>query len=421
MTDLSKKVCCVIDFGNHIKVAQRLAKDFEKVYYWCPFVINGYPEHNPYDIGRGVPNIIKITDWESHYPEIDLFVFPHIYFSGLQDFLRDQGKLVFGCGSGDKMETDRGGMKRLQKELGLPVNDYEEVEGVYNLEELLKTVEDRWVKSSLRGDMETFHHLNSVTSREEIKDLKSRMGIFDRKEKYTVEVPIKSIAEVGIDTMVVDGQYLEESFGGIEVKDCGFIGRMTKYKDLPKQVRSVTDKLAPVFRAYGYRGAYSNEIRIDEKMIGYLIDQTCRFAIPPTTIMLNMYENFSQVVWDVANGYVPTIKYTFEWGCQFIIKSESAKNKPVAIQFPKEHEDFVDIKNLVVDDDGTYYYTPNNTQMIEVASVCGLGHSMEQAIKMATEISKSIKGFDLKINTDCIEEAKGQIKNLAKHGLKYLS
>lgn len=420
MIDLSNKVACVIDFGNYIKVAQRLSKDFSKVYYFAPFVINGFPEHNPVDIGRGISEIIKITDWEDYFEEIDIFIFPDLYYSGLQELLRRMGKLVYGSGKGGQMETDRGGMKRLQKEIGLPINEYEEVDGVYELEERLKVLEDKYIKSSLRGEGETFHHQNYTLSKEELKGMKQRMGIFDKKEKYIIESPIKSIAEVGIDTMVCDGEYLEESFSGIEVKDVGFVGKMMRYKELPKQLKIVTDKLAPVFQTYGYRGPYSNEVRIGEDKLGYLIDQTCRHPSPPTSAILCLYENFSEVVWSIASGIVPKVKYKYQWGVQFIMTSELAKTDPVAIQFPMEYRDQIDIKNLVIDDDGTYFYTPNGTPMCEVGSVVGLGHTMEQAIKMATEIAETVKGFDLKINTDCIGDVKKQIANLNKNGIHYL-
>lgn len=420
MINLSNKTACVIDFGNYIKIAQVLSKTFEKVYYFNPYVINGYPEHNPSDIGRGVDGVIKIKEWEDYFEEIDIFIFPDCYYGGLQDMLRRMGKLVFGSGKGAELETDRGGMKRLQKELGLPINEYEEVEGMYQLEERLKVLEDKYIKSDHRGDSETFHHTNYVLSKEELKGMKHRMGIYDKKEKYIIETPIESIAEVGVDTMVCDGQYLSESFSGIEIKDVGFIGRMIRYNDLPKQIKNVTDKMAPVFQSYGYRGPYSNEIRIDSKKEGYLIDNTNRFPQPPTSVILCLYENFAEVIWSIAIGLLPKVKYTYEWGCQFIIKSELAKHEPVAIQFPEQYKDYIDIKNLVVDDDGTHFYTPNGIEMTEIGSVCGVGHSMEQAVKMATEIAKTVKGFDIKINTDCIEEAKEQIGKLNKNGIRFL-
>jgi phosphoribosylamine-glycine ligase len=420
VVNLSDKVCCVVDFGNYISVAVRLSKDFAKTFYFCPFVINGFPEHNPKDIGRGVPEIVKITEWENFYEEIDIFVFPDLYFSGLQAFLKRQGKLVFGSGTGQIMETDRGFMKRIQKDLNLPTNDYDEVEGLYELESHLMFQEDRYIKSELRGDNETFHHHNYTTSKEELKNMKQRMGIYDKKEKYIIETPIESIAEVGLDSMSVDGVFLPESLTGIELKDVGYYGKIVPYNSLPSQIKDVTDKLSPLFQSFEYRGAYSNEIRIDKNKTGYLIDSTCRFPLPPTTLMLAMYDNFSEVIWYVANGIVPIVKYKYTHGVEFIMKSESAKNQPVALQFPMEYKDNISIKNLVVDDDGTYHFTPNGVPMKEIGSVCGMGNSLEQACKMATEIAKTVKGFDVTINTDCIDDAKSQLKKLRENGINYL-
>jgi len=420
MINLKDKIACVIDFGNYIKFAQILSKDFEKVYYFNPYTLNGYPEHNAIDIGRGVSEIIKIYNWEDYFEEIDIFIFPDLYYEGLQEFLRRQGKLVWGSGRGQIMETDRGMMKRLQKELGLPVGEYQEVEGLYELEAVLKTSEDKFIKSSLRGDSETFHHTNYALSKEELKGMKHRMGIFDKKEKYIIESPIKSIAEIGLDTMVCDGQYLAESLAGIELKDVGYYGRIMPYNRLPKQLKLVTDKLSPVFQNYNYRGAYSNEVRVDKKLDGYLIDQTCRLPSPPASLMYIMYENLSEIIWSIAIGVLPKLKYKYQHGVQFIIKSDLAKTEPVAIQFPAEYKDYIDIKNLVIDDDGTHYYTPNGIEMREIGSISGTGHSMEQAVKMATEISETIKGFDIKINTDCIGDAKKQISELNKNGIRFL-
>lgn len=419
--DLSTKTVCVIDFGNFIGVAVRLSKDFGRTLYWNPFSINGFPEHNAYDIGRGVEGIIKVRDWEDFYEEIDLFVFPDLYYTGLQELLRRNGKAVFGSGRGSDMETNRGEMKRLQIELGLATNEYEEVEGLYQLEERLKVLEDRYIKSSLRGDSETFHHINYVLSKEELKAMKHRMGIYDKKEKYIIESPIESVAEIGIDTMTCMGVYLKESCTGIEIKDAGYIGRMTKYYELPEQIRIVTDKLSPVFASYDYRGSYSNEIRVDKNGVGYLIDQTCRAPSPPTSLILCLYENFSEIIWSIANNIIPEVKYKYKWGVQFVIKSEMAQTEPVAIQFPAQYREYIDIKNLVVDDDGTFFFTPNNVPMKEIGAVSGCGNTMKEAISMATEIARSIKGFDIKINIDCIEDAMEQIQNLRKAGINYLS
>ena len=421
MINLKDKTVCVVDFGSYIGVARRLSKDFGKTLYYVPSDINGYRDHRAFDIGRGVPGIERIHDLEQFEEEIDLFVFPDLYMIGKQEQLRSRGKLVFGSGRGQIMETDRGAMKKIQKDLGLPINDYEEVEGVYELEEKLKTLEDRYVKSNLRGDNETFHHINYTLSKDKLKAMKYKMGIFDRKEKYIIESPIKSISEIGIDTVIVDGLPMKESLTGIELKDVGYYGRILSYLNLPKQLQTVTDKLFSLFQAYDYRGAYSNEIRIGEDMRGYLIDQTCRFPQPPTSLMLLMYENFSEIVWQAAKGILPQPAYSNDHGVQFIIKSDLAKlEEPVAVQFPMEYADNIDIKSLVVDDNGTWYFTPSGYDMKEIGSVSATGKTMKEAVRNAIKIAESVKGFDIKINTDCIGDAEKQIETLNKHGIKYL-
>lgn len=421
MVNLKDKTVCICDFGSYMGVARRLSKDFGRTLYYAPSDINGYRDHRAYDIGRGVLGIERIHDLEEYENQVDLFVFPDLYMIGKQEQLRNSGKLVFGSGRGQIMETDRGGMKRMQKELGLPLNDYEEIEGLYALEERLKVLEDRYIKSTLRGDNETFHHINYVLSKDKLKSMKYKMGIFDRKETYIVETPIPSISEIGIDTMIVDGEPLSDNLTGIELKDIGYYGRIMPYANLPKQLKDVTDKLAPVFRAYGYRGPYSNEIRIAMDMLGYLIDATCRIPSPPGSLMLLIYQNFSEMVWEVASGNVPKVQYGDDHGVQFIIKSDIAKlEEPVAIQFPSEYADNIDIKSLVIDDNGTWYFTPNGYDMKEIGSVSATGKTMKEAVDKATQIAESIKGFDVKINTDCICDAEEQIATLNKNGIKYL-
>lgn len=339
---------------------------------------------------------------------------------GLQEFLKRQGKAVFGSGKSGKLESGRLDFIKLVEMAGLPVVKYDVAVGVDELDEKLKKVEDKWVKSELRGDCETFHHTNYELSKMELKRMRHDMGVYDKMETYLITNPIEAIGEIGYDGYVVDGNYPEISCSGIEVKDSGYIGKMIRFNDLPKQLKDVNERFGTFFKSFNYRGAFSTEVRVDKEKRGYFIDPTMRFPQPNTSLTLEMYDNYSEIIWDVANGVLPEIKYSYKWGVQFIIKSEIAKTEPCAIQFPDKYKNFVKIKNLVVDNDGVYYYTPNNIEMCEIGSVVGLGRTMDQAIKMASEIAKEVKGFDLKINTECLGDAKDQIEKLSKYGINFL-
>lgn len=419
MIDVSDKTVLIFDYGNQISVAQRLSRDFGRVLYYIPSVINGFKDHKAHGIGRGIEGVERVDDWWDYYHEIDLFVFCDIYDGALQTFLRNQGKLVFGGGKASELESERLQFKQLIEKLGLRVNDYDVAYGIDELDAKLKNVDDRYIKSKLRGDMETWHHTNYALSMSELRRMKHDMGMYGERETYIIESPIDAIGEIGYDGYCIDGEYPKISCSGIEIKDAGYLGKMMQYDKLPMQVLEVNKKIAPILQSFGYRAAFSTEIRIDKDKNGYFIDPTLRFPEPNTSLTLEMYENYSEIIYMVAMGIVPEIKYKYQWGCELIMKSELAKTEPCAILFPEEYKNNVKIKNLVVED-GVHYFTPNGVEMCEVGAVVACGQTMDQAINMACEIADTVKGFDLKINTNCIEEAKNQIKELNRNGIPFL-
>jgi len=754
--NLKSKTVLVFDFGSQVAVAQRLSRDFGRVLYYIPSVINGFKDHKAHSIGRGISGIERVDDFWGYIHEIDLVVFTDIYEGPLQDYLRFIGKPIFGGGRASELESERLKFKELIAAIGLNVNHYDVAFGLTELDKKLQSAENKFIKSKLRGDMETFHHTNYTLSQTELRRMKHDMGVYAEKETYIIESPIEAIAEcydketevltkdgwvlfkdvkysdliatmnpiskkleyqhpiniikryskdicyikaqkidfavtenhnmalvrannrrIGIDKIelikvsdisngqftiinscvwegeeklffnigerklsmdmwlnflgwfmsdgclndyrghevfsisqsfsnneqrdmiddvlnsigfkynkngsnyriydkevyyellkygrykkdrrvpdyiknlssrqigiyleaywqgdgtlesngvtksycigvnekmaddvqeliiknggngaklkkkpmgihkyagriidskqetfivsshkntnqivtknqikkeryddfvycvnvpnhiimvrrngrsswcgncgydgyCIDGLFPEISVSGIEIKDAGYIGKMIRYDRLPKQITEVNDKFAPILNTYGYRSAFSTEIRIDDKKDGYFIDPTLRLPEPNTALTLEMYDNYSEIIWDVANGKIPNIKWSYEWGCEFIIKSDLAKTEPIAFQFPDQYKKYIKIKNLVIDDKGVYWYVPNNVEMAEVGAVVGLGRTMELAVKMATEVANSIKGFDIKIKTDCIEDASKQIKDLRKNGINFL-
>lgn len=422
MTLLSGIKCLVYDYGNYLSIAERLGRSdgFSKVYYFTPKIMNGFPDHRPFDIGRNVSGVEVVKEWASIIDEVDIVVFPDSHEAALQQFFVDIGKKVFGSKFACEIEHDRATAKQLMKDIDLPLNDYEVVHGINELESTLMGRENVFVKSKLRGDMETWHHENYLLSKGELQRMRTHLGAYQNKEEYIIESPIESLAEIGIDTFCVDGLYPSDVVTGIELKDTGYYGQIVPYHSLPRQLKTVTDKFSETFRDLKYRGAYSNEVIIGEDKRGYLIDTTSRMAQPPTDLMLEMLENYPEIVLDVANGIVPILRYKYRHGVQLIIKSDLARTEPCPVLVPDEYKKLVKLKNLTIDDDGVWYYTPVGIEMNEIGSVVGFANSMQEAVQMAKTVAESIKGFDIKINTDCIDKAVEQIQALKKIGINYL-
>lgn len=423
MIDLKSLNCLVYDYGNYLSVAERLGREdgFGTVYYFVPKTMTGYPEYKPFDIGRNVKNVVVVKEWAECIHDVDLVAFPDSHESELMLFFESIGKRVFGCRRANELEHNKGLLKQTLKDVGLPVGIYYSFKGVDMLTEFLKNKENVYIKSELRGMMETWKHKNYALSKMELLRMKNNMGTFASEENYIVEEPIESIAEIGIDSFCVNGKFPKEVLSGIELKDTGFVGCITEYDFLPVQLRDVTDKLSVLFDELNYRGAHSNEVIIGKDKRGYLLDETMRIPNPPGELYLELYSNFPEIVWLVANGIVPKIEYKHKWGVQLIIKSDTAKTEPSPIIVPEEYKQYVKLKYLVIDEDGTWYYVPpTGLEMKEIGSVSGVGATMKEAINMAKKIAESIQGFDIEINSDCLGKAQEQIENLKKAGIRYL-
>lgn len=420
MIDLSDKVCLVYDYFDKIEIAIRLAKDFKKVFYTGPYVMNGSPSHEAIDMARNVPNIERVREWSSVINEVDICVATDAHEPYLQQHWKSLGKRVFGSFFASELENNRRLGKETLKNLGLPVGPYSNANGVDELSELLKNGPHGWVKGGMRGDGETWEHKKWKFSKGEIERIRGALKIFQNQPKYTFEHHIDGLAEIGIDIPTTNGRYTSHCMAGIEVKDCMYISRMVPYYSLPYQLRDITDRLAPIFNDMEYSGIFSNETMIGEDKRGYMLDYTCRFGQPPTSILTTMWKNFSEVIWEIASGVIPFIEHEFEYAVQFIIKSDLAETDPSPIEIPEEYKEFVKIKNLVIDEDGTYYYTPNGQKMKEMGAVVGLGNSIQEAYKKAVKIADSIEGFDISIKTDAFDKAQKSLDKLKKAGIIFI-
>src|SRR5579859_5703937 len=148
LPDLSRLTVMVVDQGHFAELAAVLARSFGKVYYWVP-AYSGFKKITKARIGYGLEGLELVDDiFQIPIDEVDLYVFPDVYFGWLQTHLRSLGKAVWGAGQGEKMELDRAWMKDEMKKLGLPVGPWKRVKGMDALREYLKANKDQYVKVS---------------------------------------------------------------------------------------------------------------------------------------------------------------------------------------------------------------------------------------------------------------------------------
>jgi hypothetical protein len=396
MKDVSQLSVLVRDHGQFVSVAQRLARDVTKVYYCAnsPREFQGMKDHL---VGYGLEGIELVDspfDPEV-FDQIDLFVFPDLLFPAEQVHLEKLGKKVWGARYGELLEYDRVLLKQKIEEVGLPSSDYEVVKGTDNLRAFLKENPDVFVKIvRYRGDWESTHADGLDDMQSEIIRFEHEVGDLRHLAEFVVETPThrkdEEVVEIGYDGWTVDGKFPASSLSGIEIKDSGYIGSIKPYASLPKPVKEVNDALAPLLRESGYKGPMSTEVRVGKDGKPYLIDLTCRLPSPPQQLQQEMYANYTQTIWDAANGIITDPVPVAKYGALLILKVDGGETSDT-IEFPKEIERQVKLNNAVFIK-GKYRIVPQPVKLTQIGAVIGWGDTLEAAIEMCKEAAEQVKG-----------------------------
>jgi len=403
--NLRSKTVLVWENGIFVEFAKRLAEDFGRVLYYAPWT-TGYPTSRGLLIGAGDDDFERIKDpWPFiERNEIDLYVFPDCYEGELQHYLASTGKRVWGCRLGAELELDRPKTKGMLEKAGVPIGGYKEVVGLDALRKHLKRTDDAWVKiNSTRGDMETFHSPTYEKIEPRLDELEHTLGAKKKIMRFIVENGIPDAVEVGYDGFCIDGQFPKVGITGIEVKDKGYCGRTTSYKDIPPEVRAVNDALVPAFKRYNYRGFFSSEVRINGGK-GYPIDLTARAGSPPSELYQVIMTNLSEIVWYGAEGILVEPEYEAPWGAEVLLHSDWADKNWAQVTIPDEVRRNVKLRNYTVIE-GETYIVPQLCGMPEIGAVVATGKTAAEAIKEAKRIAGMVEGYYVESPVESMDEA----------------
>ena len=408
-----------MDNGLFVSFARNAAKGFKKAYYSTPFQ-SAFVRTNDLVVGKGFSEMEYYEQPLAIANEIDLWVFLDLYQSGLQEFLRAQGKRVWGGGQGEEMELNRWEFKQYLKTLGLPVQHCEHVKGFDALREYLKKHKNVFVKTSyVRGDFETFRAESYELVEGRLDELEHSIGSAKKKDyEFIVEDEIPDAVEVGFDGFVIDGQYPQMSMQGYEIKDCGMVAGVKAYQELSAPVKLVNEKLVNTFKGYGYRGFFCTEIRYTKEKKSFFIDPCCRLGTPSNELLQGLFTEWPEVLWHGAEGKLHTPKPRAKFGVIAMIYSEWAINDWIHIGYPKELDEFVKLR-FHTRKDGKDFVVPQVIGIPDVGGVIGTGDTLQAAIDCVKERAKQIKGFQVKVNIESIDKGLDVIKEGRKFGIDF--
>jgi len=424
---LSNVEVLVIDNGQFHSFASCIAKDFKKVWYYTRWDMKGFAKPQDRFPGYGFPEIstidymFKTSDKEDEYDfnRIGLFIFTDLYFSDIQAHLVSLGKRVFGSRGDESLELDRWGFKKTLIKLGLPIAQTVRKKGLDALRNYLKTNNNKYIKiSCYRGAFETFKHEDYSLTEPILDKLEQDFGALKNVIEFIVEDEIKTDLEVGYDGYVIDGQFPDNSMLGIETKDCSFIMKTLKYKDLPAQVRIVNTKLTPYFKERQYRMFFDTEIRVKGKMPYFTDPVYGRLPSPPSEIYQELISNLAEICYYGAEGILIEPEFTAKYAGELIITSGwLSDGNWQAIDFPDSIKNNVKLRYACMID-GKYYCIPMD--MPEVGAIVATGNTVDEVIESLKYIASKIKGHDMTIKIDKIDKTMETIAEMEKKlGIKF--
>ena len=420
--DPSDVVALVVDNGLFVEIAIKLAKTYKKVYYYVPWE-SAFAKMNLGMIGVGLEGIEVVDSiYGPHFDEVDLFVFPDIYFGYEQEMLEKMGKAVWGSRTGECLELKREGMKQILTALDLPVGKFTHIKGIANLRAFLKENEDVYVKiDKFRGTFETFHSPNYKEVEPKLDEVEYNIGAFKHTIEFTCEEALNNCVEVGTDCWVItddNGQahYPQHTISGIEIKDVGFASIFKKYEDIPEVVTRFNERMKPVFAAYNWRGFMSTEVRIGKDMKPYMVDLCARAPSPPNELYQEQYSNLADCIWAGANGIVIEPEATAKFGAEIMLHSSWADKGWQPVSFPDELRDRVKLRNATMID-GVYYAIPQACGLPEVGAVIGLGETLQEALDDAVANAEQVTGYYLEAKMSAIDSIKEECEKLEELGV----
>ena len=416
MKAVGEVTACVVDGGLFPEVAIALAKKYKRVLYQN--TIDGpFPKIHEACIGDGIPDIQRIQDFWSIKKEIDLFVFPDCSHAPLQEELVRQGYPVWGGRGGIDLELKRVKFKELLADLGLSVGGYHVCYGLKALKEHLWDKKDKWIKiSKFRGNRETWHWSDRDTSWDNLDQLAVELGPMQDFLPFVVEDCIETTIEWGYDGYFCAGSFPRLSAQGPETKDKALFSSITRWDQLPDQVKGVLEAMTVVLGERNYTNFISAEIRITEDNEAYFTDPTCRFPLPATGAQLVLYGNVPEIIWYGANGECIDPEPVNNFAVECMIDHTGDDQGWRILRVKDEFRDYVKLTNFTQFGHELYGFPPLPHSCDSVGSLVGDGKTIEEAIEAVKDRCDECFG-DQPVNIQVealasgltqIQEAKGQ-------------
>jgi len=379
-----KKSVLVWDLGLGFSHAKRLDDMGHEVYYYLSWE-HPYPNLYRYMPGYGF-GVIKVRDPFMVIDKVDYVMFTDVGFGATAEYLRRNGKYVYGASAvGDALENDRIKMHEVLDSLGLPAPKYVVVNGTRELKHYLKLFdkEKKFVKVNIfRGDIESFGTSGIKDCQLVIEELEYKLGPFRELQQFIIENELEGV-EIGVDAWHNGSEFLPQHFFTFEIKGIGTIG---KWMD--------SSVWTPILNSFSkYLTSFNDQYRYSFSIEGYYhngkltcIDVCARPPYPSSAIFSKCIENYDELIFGIAEGKRPVIKYKGSYQCQISVLSSKLEMEKSWLYLCDEKDLNVELRKAV-NVDGEIYAAPGDPL---ACSVIGEGNTVDECFDDAKKILEKL-------------------------------
>lgn len=419
MKELADITACVVDRGTFYPVAERLARDVKKVYYHNP-VREAFEHFAKGCLGDGHDDVELLVDFWIIKEQIDLFVFPDCADAGLQLELASQGFPVWGSKTASSLETMRGRWLELCETLGFKMPKTHRIQGLTNLRIFLRENEgtEFFVKiSRWRGDMETWSTSSPERTENKLDNLALRFGRFKDGLMFYVQEATDAEIEGGADTFNVHGQWPDKIILGYEKKGESYLATWKHREEMPDEIWKITEAIGPTLGEHQYANFVSSEVRFNDDA-SYWLDPCLRSPSPAGEEQLELYANFSEIVWNGANGILVQPEMTGKFCGEAVISYCGDKEGWKSLRVPEESKRWVKLYANVQHEDGSVDFPPEQ-DMEAIGCAVAIADTPKEVIDQLKEIAESMSDQPVELHITEIADLIEEISVAEKQGIPF--
>jgi hypothetical protein len=418
MKDISDVVFCVVDRGVFFPVAERLARDAKKVFYHNPDS-DSFPTFAKAVLGDGHNDVELLDSFWARKKEIDTFVFPDCRDGELQLELEGQGFSVWGSKGASELEVNRGLWLKTCESLGLPMPKTHVIVGITNLRVFFNEHEGEefHIKiSRFRGDMETWKACDPHQIQNKLDVLSMKFGPFKELVTFYVQEPVETDIEGGADTYFVNGQYPSKIILGYEKKGESYFATWRDRDKMPPEIWKVSEAIAPLLSGYRYCNTVSTEVRVKDDD-SYILDPCLRFPSPAGEEELEMYGNFSEIVYRGAMGELIEPEMAAKFCGEAVIAFCGDRDGWKSIRIPEEVQQWVKLYACGYEDESCHF--PPSQDPEAIGCVVGLGDTPSEVLDRLKEVRDALKDCPVDVKIEPIADLLKEIEGAKEQGIPF--